>query len=115
MVQYWSTSSSCFSSKEPQIGQVVIGLNAGNSSFLFALIEPNTLGMISPALNTWTSSPILISFSIMYSALWSVALETIEPDNCTGSNSATYVILPVLPTVALMFFNLVLTISGGNL
>jgi hypothetical protein len=82
---------------------------------LLSKIGPITLGIISPALNIFTISPILISLSLIYWALCNVADETIEPPIATSSNLATYVILPLLPTVATISINLVCLISGGNL
>ena len=39
-----------------------------------------------------------MSLELMYSALFKVAAETIEPEILTGFRLATYVIFPVLPT-----------------
>jgi hypothetical protein len=45
--------------------------------------------MISAALNTFTVSPSLMSLELIYSALLSVAAETIEPEILTGFKLAT--------------------------
>ena len=55
-------------------------------------------GITSPALFTKTISFILISFLVISSILCKLALLTFTPPILTGSNSATGVIVPVLPT-----------------
>ena len=71
--------------------------------FLFFISTETTWGITSPALSTVTVSPILISFLIISSSLWSVAFETITPPILTGFIFATGVNAPVLPIWISMF------------
>ena len=64
---------------------------------------------------TLTVSPTRMSLNKIKSSLCNVALEINEPATLTGSNTALGVILPVLPTVKIISFILVITSSGGNL
>ena len=63
-----------------------------------------TWGITSPALCNSIVSPILMSFLSISSWLWRETLETLTPPTITGSNSATGVNVPVLPTWILIFF-----------
>ena len=55
-----------------------------------------------------------MSFLSISSWLWRETLETLTPPTITGSNSATGVNVPVLPTWIVIFFIVVLTCSAGN-
>ena len=108
-------SSLIFSNREPQIGHFSNGTNLDNFPDLFSKTGPIILGIISPALKTLTQSLTRMSFATIYCALCNVAAETIEPSNSIGCNFATYVTLPVRPTVAIICFNFVTTTVGANL
>ena len=71
-------------------------------------------GITSPALFTFTVSPSLTSRRSISSKLWILAWETITPPMFTGSNSATGVILPTLPTWKEIFLTKVVPTSAGN-
>ena len=89
-----------------------------NDLDLLFLLERSTLitcGITSPALSIFTISPILISFLIISSSLWRVALDTITPPILIGSTFATGVNAPVRPTCISIFKTLVLALSAENL
>jgi len=73
------------------------------------------LGIISPALKALTQSLTLISFDTKYCVLCNITAEAIEPSNSTGGNFNTYVILPVRPIVAIIYFNFLAIIIEENL
>src|SRR5512138_3020507 len=78
-------------------------------------IGPTTRGITSPAFSTMTQSPSRISFRAMSSALWSVAIDTVEPDTNTGSSVANGVTAPVRPTLTSLLLRRVVFCSAGNL
>ena len=82
---------------------------------LFFRSTKTTWGITSPALSTFTVSPSLISFLIISSSLWSVALETTTPPIFTGFILATGVKAPVLPTWIFMSIILEKALSAENL
>ena len=71
--------------------------------------------MISPALRMRTVSPTRMSFSVMKSWLWRVALVTVVPARRTGSTTALGVRTPVRPTWTTISRRTVSLISGGYL
>ena len=75
----------------------------------------STSGMISPAFRTSTVSPTRMSFSVMKSWLWRVALVTVVPASRTGSSTALGVSTPVRPTWTVMSTTLEGFTSGGYL
>ena len=89
--------------------------NFFDSFFLFFRSTNTTWGITSPALSTFTVSPSLISFLIISSSLWSVALETTTPPIFTGFILATGVNAPVLPTWIFMSFIIEYALSAENL
>ena len=90
-------------------------LNGFVSLGLLSLMTFTTAGIISPDFSTITVSPILMSFRAISSSLWRVALDTVVPDMNIGSNSATGVSTPVLPTWTVTVFNIVCPCSGRYL
>lgn len=75
---------------------------------------PTTSGITSPALRTTTVSPGRTSFNSTCSRLCSVAIETVLPDNTTGSSTANGVARPVRPIETEIFLRIVLRSSGAN-
>ena len=71
--------------------------------------------MISPAFCTSTVSPMRMSFSVMKSWLWRVALVTVVPASRTGESTALGVSTPVRPTWTTMFSTVENFFSGGYL
>ena len=71
--------------------------------------------MTSPALSISTVSPILMSLRLISSWLCSVALLTVTPETKTGSNFATGVSAPVLPTWISISFIIEKPFSAENL
>ena len=100
---------------EPQEGQLLGKINFFDFFSLFLRSTKTTWGITSPALSTFTVSPSLISFLMISSSLWSVALETTTPPTVTGSTFATGVIAPVLPTWIIISLILVVAFSAENL
>ena len=79
-------------------GQLLINLNFPVSKTLSLISTFVTFGIISPPFSIWTESLILTSSLSISLELCRDALLTIDPPNSTGSNKATGVIAPVLPT-----------------
>ena len=71
--------------------------------------------MISPAFCTSTVSPTRMSFSVMKSWLWRVALVTVVPASRTGASTALGVSTPVRPTCTTMSCTTEGFCSGGYL
>ena len=98
-----------------QTGQVSGILNKIEFLFLFSIITLTTSGITSPALWTKTVSPILISFRLISSWLCKVALDIITPPTLTGTNWATGVNAPVLPTLIMILEIYVVACCALNL
>jgi hypothetical protein len=71
--------------------------------------------MILPAFSTTTTSPMRTSLRSISSALCRLARLTTVPASCTGSSSATGVIVPVLPTCTRMSLTVVVASYFSNL
>ena len=56
-----------------------------------------------------------MSFRLMSSSLWSVALETVTPPTCTGSSSAQGLSAPVRPTRMWILRSVVIAVDGAHL
>ena len=82
---------------------------------LLVLSTDKIWGITSPALSTMTVSPTLISFLIISSSLWSVALETTTPPMLTGLILATGVKAPVLPIWISIFVTKEIALFEENL
>ena len=76
---------------------------------------PKTSGITSPALLTMTVSPGRTSFSLTWSELCNVAVETVTPPTKTGSSTANGVAEPAAPIETSISKSLVVCSSGGNL
>ena len=94
------------------------GQNFGDEIILFLFLAFSitlmTCGITSPALWICTISPIRISFFVISSKLWRVALDTSTPPIFTSSKRATGVIAPVLPTWKSISIILVEVFSAEN-
>ena len=114
-VQRATASPSIRTMAESHTGQVLgkmIGLaSAGRRS----CNTPIICGITSPARRITTISPIAISNRSISSPLCNVALLTVTPATNTGSNLATGVIAPVLPTWNSTSFRRVNSSCAGNL
>ena len=92
------TSSGMIWIRELHDGQLVGTEIIFSKPLRFDKFSSFTLGITSPALCNKTVSPILISNLFIYAKLWKVARATVTPPIFIGSNSATGVSTPVLPT-----------------
>jgi hypothetical protein len=110
-----ATSSSGLYKSDPHAGHFFGSSISISIPFLLSSILFITSGITSPDLFTQTQSPIFIFFLFISSKLWSVARDTRTPLILTGSNIATGVTVPVLPTWNSTQSNLVVTSSAGNL
>ena len=102
-------------SADPHSGHFVGITNARSLPVRSAMTGPSTSGITSPAFRITTTSPINTPLRVISSALWSVALVTVEPATFTGSINAKGVTRPVRPTLTLISSNFVVTSSGGYL
>ena len=101
--QRQTASSSARWSAAPHRGHSVGICHGSESGGRRLRIGPTTRGMTSPAFSTRTQSRSRMSFRAMSSALWSVAIETVEPAMNTGSSMANGVTAPVRPTFTSIF------------
>ena len=109
-----AASPSSLKSSLPQEGQIFGSFVFG---FLFTESFKSTFvtwGMTSPARLIITTSPSLTSNRSTSSKLCKLAFEIVTPPTFIGSNSATGVTLPNLPTWYEIELTLVFPVSAGN-